>query len=99
MMSVLVKETLGDDDDDDDHQNNVDDDSNIMNLPDIPLPNVSADVLSKVIEYCKYYQDDEMRTIQTPLNSNKLEETVFFYKAENHDNFKMFSDKSFDKFT
>jgi S-phase kinase-associated protein 1 len=68
MMSVLIKETLGDDEDDKDEDEPT--------VPDIPLPNVSADVLEKVIEYCKYYQEDEMRAIQTPLNSNRLEELV-----------------------
>ena len=71
LMSGLVKETLGDDEDDDDN-----DDGDSPSMPDIPLPNVSADVLGKVIEYCRHYQDDEMRPIQTPLNSNKLEELV-----------------------
>jgi S-phase kinase-associated protein 1 len=66
-MSGLVKETLGDEEDDDEDESS---------LPDIPLPNVSADVLGKVIEYCKYYQDDEMRTIQTPLTSSRLEDLV-----------------------
>jgi S-phase kinase-associated protein 1 len=74
LMSGLVRETLGDDDDDADTTD--------PNMPDIPLPNVSADVLEKVIEYCRYYQDDEMRTIQTPLNSNKLEELVQEWYAD-----------------
>lgn len=73
-MSQLVKETLGDDDED----GNDEDDAN----PDIPLPNVSADVLGKVIEFCKHYQEDEMRSIQTPLKSHKLEELVQEWYAE-----------------
>jgi S-phase kinase-associated protein 1 len=73
-MSGLVKETLGDEEDDDDED--------ASSLPDIPLPNVSADVLGKVIEYCKYYQDDEMRAIQTPLTLNRLEELVQEWYAE-----------------
>ena len=76
-MSVLVKETLGDDEDDDDN-----DDGDSPSMPDIPLPNVSADVLGKVIEYCRYYQEDEMRSIQTPLKSNKLEELVQEWYAD-----------------
>ena len=72
-----MKETLGDDEDDDDN-----DDGNNPSMPDIPLPNVSADVLGKVIEYCRYYQEDEMRTIQTPLKSNKLEELVQEWYAD-----------------
>lgn len=77
LMSVLVKETLGDDEDDDDN-----DDGDSPSMPDIPLPNVSADVLGKVIEYCRYYQEDEMRAIQTPLKSNKLEELVQEWYAD-----------------
>jgi S-phase kinase-associated protein 1 len=76
-MSVLVKETLGDDEEEDDN-----DDGDETSMPDIPLPNVSADVLGKVIEYCRYYQEDEMRPIQTPLNSNKLEELVQEWYAD-----------------
>lgn len=71
-MSGLVKETLGDEDDDEDESS----------LPDIPLPNVSADVLAKVIEYCKFYQEDNMRSIQTPLASNRLEDLVQEWYAE-----------------
>jgi S-phase kinase-associated protein 1 len=72
-MSQLVKETLGDDDDLDGDEKN----------PDIPLPNVSADVLGKVIEFCRHYQQtDEMRPIQTPLKSSKLEELVQEWYAE-----------------
>jgi S-phase kinase-associated protein 1 len=68
-----VKETLGDEDEDGDE---------CEANPDIPLPNVSADVLGKVIEYCKHYQEEEMRSIQTPLKSNKLEELVQEWYAE-----------------
>jgi S-phase kinase-associated protein 1 len=70
-MSVLVKEMLGDEENEDDN-----DDGENPSVPDIPLPNVSADVLGKVIEFCRYYLEDEMRPIQTPLTSNKLEELV-----------------------
>lgn len=73
LMSQLVKETLGDDED-------ADDEGDVN--PDIPLPNVSADVLGKVIEYCKHYQEDEMQAIQTPLKSTKLEDLVQGWYAE-----------------
>jgi S-phase kinase-associated protein 1 len=91
LMSVLVKETLGDDEDEDDNDNNDNDNDNnnnnnnndASNMPDIPLPNVSADVLSKVIEYCTHYQQvEEMRTIQTPLSSNKMDELVQEWYAD-----------------
>lgn len=68
IMSNLVNETLGDDDDDGEGEGAAN--------PEIPLPNVSADVLGKVIEFCKHYQEDELRPIQTPLKSNRLEEIV-----------------------
>jgi S-phase kinase-associated protein 1 len=74
MMSSLIKDTLGDEEDDNDEDEPT--------MPDIPLPNVSADVLGKVIEYCTHYQEDEMRPIQTPLNSNKLEELVQEWYAD-----------------
>lgn len=64
-MSVLVKDTLTEDDDEDNE--NV----------EVPLPNVSSEVLQKVIEFCKHYTlEEEMTPIQTPLRSPKLEELV-----------------------
>lgn len=74
IMSQLVKETLGDGEDEDG--------DDVDGIPDIPLPNVSADVLGKVIEYCKHYQEDEMHPIQTPLKSCKLDELVQQWYAE-----------------
>lgn len=66
-MSELVKETLGDDDDEEAEDQ----------TREIPLPNVSTDVLKKVIEFCSHYQlEEEMTPIQTPLRSPKLDELV-----------------------
>ena len=80
-MSVIVKETLCEDDDDDDDDDN--DDTGDKSKPDIPLPNVSAFILAKVIEYCKHYQQVEVMTpITTPLKSSKLEELVQPWYAE-----------------
>jgi S-phase kinase-associated protein 1 len=76
-LSQLVKDTLGNEEAEDD-----DDGVASGGNPDIPMPNVSADVLRKVIEYCKHYQEEEMRPIQTPLTSNKLEEMVQQWYAE-----------------
>jgi S-phase kinase-associated protein 1 len=73
-MSNVVKETLGDEDADDDDNGDV---------KEIPLPNVAAPVLQKVIEYCRHHEDVEpMTTIQTPLKSTKLEDLVQKWYAE-----------------
>lgn len=91
-MSVIVKETLceedSDDDDADDADNNATSNNDgtsgaSANIPDIPLPNVSAFILSKVIEYCKHYQQVEVMTpIVTPLKSSKLDELVQSWYVE-----------------
>jgi len=63
-MSGLIKESI----DDEDEQDNV---------PEIPIPNVSSDILKRVIDFCKHYSlEEEMTPIQTPLRSPKLEELV-----------------------
>lgn len=69
MMSKLVKDTFSDDDDDDDEEEETE-------VKEVPLPNVAAPVLKKVIEYCTHYQEEEMTPIQTPLKSGTLEELV-----------------------
>jgi S-phase kinase-associated protein 1 len=74
LLSQLVKDRLGDEKDDDGKESGGN--------PDIFLSTVSADVLRKVIEYCKHYQEEEMRPIQTPLKSNKPEELVQPWYAE-----------------
>ena len=60
-MSKIVENTI-DEDDGEDHE--------------IQLPNVKSAVLAKVIEYCEYYQTNEMTPITTPLKSSKLEDMV-----------------------
>jgi len=43
-------------------------------IEDVPLPNVKAYVLVKVIEYCKHYQNvEQMTPITTPIKSLKIE--------------------------
>jgi S-phase kinase-associated protein 1 len=70
-MSQLVAETLDGDEEDESDE-----------VKDIPLPNVSANVLSKVIEFCKHYQEEAMTSIQTPLKSSKLEDLVQQWYAD-----------------
>ena len=48
-LSNLVVTTLGEDGDDDDGDDAI----------EIPLPNVKATVLAKVIEYCTHYKQVE----------------------------------------
>jgi len=50
---------------------------------EIPLPNVKATVLAKVIEYCTHYkQVESMTSITTPLKSNRIEEIVQEWYAD-----------------
>lgn len=64
-MSQLVCETM-------DEENNGEDE-----ITEIPIPNVSSDILKKIIDYCQHYKQVEpMTPIQTPLRSPRLEELV-----------------------
>jgi len=64
-----VKDTIEEDNDD--------------GVQEIPLPNVKATVLAKVIEYCTHYQTvEQMTTITTPLKSSKIEEVVQQWYAD-----------------
>ena len=51
VQSELVKTMIDDNDDDDDDE----DDDDAGESQEIPLPNVKATVLTKVIEFCKYH--------------------------------------------
>jgi len=62
-MSGLAKDTIDDDDDDDEEQ-------------EVPLPNVKAEVLRKVIEYCEHYLKEKMTDIEKPLKSNNMSDVV-----------------------
>eukprot|EP00565_Helicotheca_tamesis_P001311 CAMPEP_0185728100 /NCGR_PEP_ID=MMETSP1171-20130828/3570_1 /TAXON_ID=374046 /ORGANISM="Helicotheca tamensis, Strain CCMP826" /LENGTH=167 /DNA_ID=CAMNT_0028396771 /DNA_START=164 /DNA_END=667 /DNA_ORIENTATION=- len=68
-MSKLVETTIDEDVDEDETQ-------------EIPLPNVKATVLNKVIEFCTHYKEEPMTQITTPLKSSKIEEVVQKWYAD-----------------
>ena len=80
-LSHLIATTIEDIDDpygnDNEVQEVIDDDH------EIPLPNISDVVLTKIIEYCNHYTIVEaMTAIETPLQSIKIEELVQSWYAD-----------------
>jgi len=65
MMSKLLRDTFSDDEEEEE-----------METKEIPLPNVSAAALKKVIEYCTHFQEENMTPIKTPLPASTLKELV-----------------------
>jgi len=51
-------------------------------VTEIPLPNVKATVLSKVIEFCTHHKDDPMNEIEKPLKSAIMSEVVQKWYAD-----------------
>uniref|UniRef100_A0A7S0C259 S-phase kinase-associated protein 1 n=1 Tax=Proboscia inermis TaxID=420281 RepID=A0A7S0C259_9STRA len=68
-MSELVKTMMDEDGEDDEVQ-------------EIPLPNVKATVLSKVIEFCTHHGQDPMTEIEKPLKSAIMSEVVQKWYAD-----------------
>ncbi|KAL3776866.1 hypothetical protein ACHAWO_000594 [Cyclotella atomus] len=68
-MSELVKGMLEEDEDEDD-------------TTEIPLPNVKAQVLKKVIEFCKHHKSEPMTDIEKPLKSANMAEVVQKWYAD-----------------
>lgn len=62
-LSTLVMTTLGEGDDDDADEDDI---------VEIPLPNVKATVLAKVIEYCTHYKDEPSKS--------KPDQSCFIYR-------------------
>jgi S-phase kinase-associated protein 1 len=48
----------------------------------VPLPNVSSEVLKKVIQFGEHYQEEQMTPIQTPLKSSNIDDLVQKWYAE-----------------
>ena len=69
-MSELVKSMIDD---------NTDDDEEVT---EIPLPNVKAQILKKVIEYCQHYKEEPMNEIEKPLKSSEMSEVVQRWYAD-----------------
>ena len=60
----------GDDNDDED------------NVQEIPLPNVKAAVLRKVIEFCEHFLSEPMTEIEKPLKSQNMADVVQKWYAD-----------------
>lgn len=61
LLSKMIKEAVEDDDDDDQA---------------VPCPNVKYSILSKIMDYNKYYLENKMTEIEKPLKSQNLNEIV-----------------------
>eukprot|EP00804_Cyclotella_cryptica_P000749 CCRYP_001033-RA/>CCRYP_001033-RA protein AED:0.28 eAED:0.28 QI:115/1/1/1/1/1/3/137/166 len=68
-MSELVRGMLEEDADEED-------------TTEIPLPNVKAQVLKKVIEFCKHHKSEPMTEIEKPLKSPVMAEVVQKWYAD-----------------
>lgn len=66
-LSELVRTMIGDEEEEEN---------------EVPLLNVKADVLRKVVEYCRYHADHPAEDIQKPLKSNDMREVVCEWDAE-----------------
>eukprot|EP01083_Nonionella_stella_P017571 49165_1 len=67
-MSELVKSMMEDEGDDE--------------IAEIPLPNVKAQILKKVIEFCQHYKTEPMNEIEKPLKSSEMSEVVQKWYAD-----------------
>jgi S-phase kinase-associated protein 1 len=58
------------------------DDDEDMEDKKVPLPNVSSEVLEKVIEFGMHHMEEQMTPIQTPLKSSNIDDLVQKWYAE-----------------
>jgi S-phase kinase-associated protein 1 len=72
-MSELVKSMMDEDAEDDDDANSP---------TEIPLPNVKAQVLRKVIEFCEHHLTEPMTEIEKPLKSQNMGDVVQSWYAD-----------------
>ena len=76
-MSELVKSMMEDHEEDED-----DDDDEEKKITEIPLPNVKAEVLKKVIEFCEHHLEEPMTEIEKPLKSQNMADVVQKWYAD-----------------
>jgi S-phase kinase-associated protein 1 len=69
-MSVLIREMLADEGEGEDEEGE-----------EIPLPNVSKDILTLALEFCIHHVDDPMALIEKPLKSNNMLDVVSEWDA------------------
>mmetsp|Transcript_12837 Transcript_12837/g.24497 ORF Transcript_12837/g.24497 Transcript_12837/m.24497 type:complete len:163 (-) Transcript_12837:93-581(-) len=58
------------------------DDADDDDVTEIPLPNVKAAVLKKVIEFCQHHRNEPMTEIEKPLKSAQMAEVVQKWYAD-----------------
>mmetsp|Transcript_28523 Transcript_28523/g.69400 ORF Transcript_28523/g.69400 Transcript_28523/m.69400 type:complete len:187 (+) Transcript_28523:129-689(+) len=78
-MSELVKSMMEDHEEEDDDD---DDDDEEKKITEIPLPNVKAEVLKKVIEFCEHHLEEPMTEIEKPLKSQNMADVVQKWYAD-----------------
>lgn len=71
VMSTLIEEMLNEDEDEDE-----DDDI------EIPLPNVTKDILERVVAFCNYHVDKPMKEISKPLKSARINDFISEFDAK-----------------
>ena len=71
-MSELVKSMMDENGDDDDDEGPT----------EIPLPNVKAQVLRKVNEFCEHHLEEPMTEIEKPLKSQNMADVVQKWYAD-----------------
>jgi S-phase kinase-associated protein 1 len=77
-MSELVKSMMEEHDEEEDD----DDDDDEKKMTEIPLPNVKAEVLKKVIEFCEHHLEEPMTEIEKPLKSQNMADVVQKWYAD-----------------